>query len=125
MIIKLDALNMWGVLERFVRAFGDREDDHLGLFAKIEQRRADQVADVFHHDQRVGRWVELRECARQHLGFQMAARAGINLYRPASGGADALGVEQCFLITLDHTDRNGSGKVAQGVLQQGGFTGTQ
>ena len=34
------------IFERFVFTVGDREHHDLGAFAEVEQRRADQIADI-------------------------------------------------------------------------------
>ena len=107
-----------GVLpERLVLALGHREDGHLGVFAQIPQRRADEVADVLDEQQRIGGaywwcpWscvvlvvmmvvmamVCVGRCnrgktARPPWGVEVAALAGVDLDRAGAGGADAVGV---------------------------------
>lgn len=84
---------------------------HRGLFAKVKQRRTHQIANVFHHYQGVHRWVELLKRMRQHIGLKVATCTGIDLYRIAACGMDALGVEPRLLIAFNHADRNRRGEV--------------
>ena len=67
----------------------------LALLAEVEQRRADQVADVLDEEPAIpasGR----SACERplQHGGVEMAAGAGVDLDRTGAGAADPLGVER-------------------------------
>src|SRR5258708_8050897 len=68
---------------------------------QIEERGADQVADVLDEEQRPRGRLQHMEPARQHLGVEVAAAAGVDLHGARAGGADALGVAQRFLVALD------------------------
>ena len=52
------AANMVGYFERLVVALGHRDDDDPRVLAEVEERRADQVADVLDEDQGAGLRVE-------------------------------------------------------------------
>jgi hypothetical protein len=110
------------VFDRLVLSLGHRQDQHLGAFAQIEQRRADQIADVFDHQHGLGRRVELRQPPRQHVGFEVATGARIDLDRGGAGGANTLGIVQRGLVALDDADRQVGAEVADGAFQQGGFS---
>ena len=77
------------VLERLVFAFGDRHQHHAEILAEIVAGRADQVADVLDEQH-----VEIAERpsverALDHLGVEVAHRAGRDLRAPARRRAPA------------------------------------
>src|SRR6185437_5634125 len=108
------------VLERLVFAFGDRGQDAADVFAKVEARGADQVADVFDQQQ-----IELLdrpafERGLDHAGFEVAERAGRDLADPgaAAGGAgEALGVVVGGEIADEHR-RATAAQAAEQSLEQ-------
>jgi len=53
---------------------------------RIEQRRADEIADILDQRQRVRFGIEPLEPARQHFRLQMTARADVDLDHRAAGG---------------------------------------
>ena len=106
------------IFQRFVFAFGDGQDDYFGALAQIEERRANQVADVFDKQQRVRRGSKTLKSAPQHIGFQMTASAGIDLHRLAAGGANAFGIVDSFLIAFDDADINLTFQIKYRLFQQ-------
>ena len=117
------ARNMYGYFSGLSVALGDRDDHHLGALAEVEQRRADQVADVLDEHQRAVRRVELGQRRAHHLGVEVTAGAGVDLDHRAAGAADPLGVERGLLVALDDRDRAPRRQVADGALQQRGLAG--
>ena len=74
-----------GVLVGLVVALRHREDHDLGVLTEVELGRAHEVADVLDDDE-----VELVEVERadrtlDHVGFEMARAAGVDLH-----GGDAV-----------------------------------
>jgi hypothetical protein len=67
------------IFQRLVVTLGDREDGHLGLFAKVEHRRTHEIADILYNDNRACPRLQQREPACHHVGFEVAAGAGIDL----------------------------------------------
>ena len=90
----------------------------LAVLADVEQRRADQVADVLHEQQRALRRVELVQRAVHHLRVEVAARAGVDLHGPGAGAPDPVGVEGGLLVALDHADLVVAAELGDGALQQ-------
>ena len=54
-----------------------------------------------------------------HLGVEVATRAGVDLHRARPGGGDPVGVEQRLLITFDHRNLTLRAEAANGALEQG------
>jgi hypothetical protein len=67
------------VLERLVLALGHGQDHGLRALAQVEQRGADQVADVLDQQQRAARRIQRRHRGVDHLRVQVAARARVDL----------------------------------------------
>ena len=81
------------VLERLVLALGDRGDHHLGALAEVEQRRADQVADVLDEQHRAGARVELGAAPRATIAASRWQPVPVLICTARHAGrADALGV---------------------------------
>ena len=90
------------VLQRFVLAFGYRQHRHLVSFAKIEARRADQVADVFNKQDAAIFKRQARGRIGNHLRIQVTAFTGVDLNRRGAGFTNARGVVYRLLIALDY-----------------------
>ena len=78
----------------------------LRVLADVEERRADQVADVLDEQQRARRAGRASRSARlHHRGVEVAAGAGVDLDGAGAGARDPVGVERGLLVALDHADR--------------------
>src|ERR1700691_1498291 len=122
---KLGRAKHMRILERLVLAFGNRNDHHSRVLAEIEQRRTNEVADIFDHENRSCSRVQPLQRIGQHRGVEMTSAAGIDLNRRASGGADSLRVERSLLIALDDADRNFSAQLANRTFQQRSLAGAR
>ena len=107
------------VLERLVVALRHRGDQHLGSLTEIEERGADQVADVLDEDDRARLRLELGQRARHHLRVEVATGAGVDLHGARAGRADPVGVALGRLIALDHGRREPG--LTQRALEQRGL----
>ncbi len=61
------------------------------------------------------------ECVQgavHHVGVEVAAGAGVDLYRPRARGPDSLGVEQRLLIAFDDGDGPVGRQLADGAFEQ-------
>ena len=106
------------ILERLVVALGHRADDHLLGLAQVEERRADEVADVLDEDDRAGPRVERPERLGDHRGVEVAAGPGVDLHGRRARGLDPAGVVVGRLVALDHEDRQLAAEVADRPLEQ-------
>ena len=61
--------------------------------------------------------------ARDHVGFEMTAGAGVHLNDRGAGGTDAIPVERGGLVALQNADRMAGLHVADRALQQGRLAG--
>jgi len=95
----------------------------LGLLADVEQRRADQVADILDEQQGSGLGVQSVDGPLHHRGVQVTARPDVHLDRAGSRAPDPLGVERGLLVTLDDADRAFRSQLGDGPLQQRGLAG--
>ena len=135
-----------GVLERLVLALGHRDHHHPQAFAQVVGSGANQIADVFDHQQlqaRQGDAVLLQRlnAPLHHPRLQVAGLACADLHRRQAGGPEAPGVVIGGQIAHDHGHGRpaGRGAAARGLgagsrlgapgpitaepLQQGGFAG--
>ena len=78
----------------------------------------DEVADVLDHDDGARRRPQFRQPARDHVGFEMAAGAGVDLHGRRAGGADALAVVGGRLVALDDEQLQLAAEVADGAFEQ-------
>src|SRR5579883_1772898 len=106
------------IFQGLVLALGYREQDHLGLFAEIEQRRTDEIADVLDHEDGVRLGLEHTNRALEHLGLEVASAAGIDLHRPRPRGPNPLRIVGGGLVPLDDRYRDLTLQIAQRALEQ-------
>lgn len=104
-----------GIFEWFVFAFGDGHQDDALVFTEIEEGRADEISDIFDEEYHVVLEGELRDGGGDHLGFEVAAFAGVDLDRGGSCGADLFSIKGCGLIPFDDCTRLAD--LAQGSFQ--------
>src|ERR1035437_4144619 len=109
------------ILEWFVFAFGYGKDHDLVCLPQIEFGRADEVADIFDEQKRAIRDIYTLERVSHHVGFQVAARASVDLDRRRSGGANTLCVVTGLLVALDDGDWQPAFKLLYASYQQGGL----
>ena len=83
---------------------GHREDHRLDRGARIELRRANQVADVLDKDQVETLVAELGQTLVGHAGVQMAHAARVDLDRLGPVHAHRLGINRRVDVGLDHAD---------------------
>ena len=111
-----------GIFEGLVLPFGDREDRHLVVLAEVEGGGADQIADVFDH-QDVGCFqVEVLHAVADHMGVQMTAGTSVDLLRPARRWRRCAR-HRCGLL-VPFEDGEGPSRplqVGQGALEKGGL----
>ncbi len=112
-----------GIFQRFVLAFGHRQDNHLGRFAEVEIGRTNQIADVFDEQNATFRQERLIQRVADAVGVEVATFAGVDLHRRNAGGADAFGVASGLLVTADHHDGKGVAQGLSGLNQQRGLAG--
>ena len=120
---QFSSLEHMRIFERLVVAFGDRENHHFRPFAKIEQSRTDEIANILDHEQRAESWPQAIEPAAYHVGFEVTAGSRINLHRRRAGRLDALGVIKRLLIALYNADWHLVLQIADGAFEQGGLAG--
>ena len=109
------------VLQRLVVALGHGDHDHAAVLAHVEQRRADQVADVLDEQQRPLARVQRAERPLDHRGVEVAAGTGVDLDGVGAGAGDALGIGRGLLVALDHADLAAARGLGDGALQQRGL----
>ena len=93
-IMRSAARNMCGYFSGLSSPSVTERITDLGALAEIEQRRADEIADVLDHDDGAGGGPQFLQPARDHVGFEMASRPGVDLHRRGARGADALAVDR-------------------------------
>ena len=94
---------MCGYLSGLSVALGHRDDHHLRALAEVEQRRADQVADVLDEHQRAGAADPARQARARTMSASRWQPAPVLICTTRRAGApDALGVERGLLVALDH-----------------------
>lgn len=111
------------VFERFILTFGDGEDDHLVVLTKVKGGRADQVADIFYHQQIQVVEVKIIGAVHYHVGIQMAAGTGVDLAYRYSGRGDAPGIVVGLLVPLDDGKMELVRQLPQGTFKQGRLAG--
>jgi hypothetical protein len=90
------------VFQRFVLSLGHTQHHHFVMLAEIEGRGADQVTDVLDkQDIQTGK-IEVFHGMGDHMGVEMAARSGIDLFDRHPGSGDARRIVIGLLIPLDH-----------------------
>jgi len=105
----------------FVFTLGNREDRDLAVFAEIEGRRADQVADIFNHQHIKRRQIEVIGAVADHVGVEVATGTGIDLVRRDPGGGNAIGVIGGLLVSFEDCETEFGLQGAQGRFKQGGL----
>ena len=142
---QIGAMETGGVLERLVLALGHRNHHHPQAFAQVVGGGANQVADIFNHQQLQG--LQREACGLQLLhapgdraSLQMAGLAGADLDCGQASSPEPPGVVVGGQIADDHGHRS-AGAGARGVstrvrpgvawpvagqpLQQGGLAGAR
>lgn len=76
------------------------------MLAQIEQRGADEIADIFDEHHRTAGWSQLLESLRDHVSLEVASRSSVDLNRRCPRGANAFAVIGGGLIALDDEDRD-------------------
>ena len=90
------------VFQRLVVAFGRTNDDYFFGFAQVEHGGTYQVADIFDKQDRAGCRRQMLDGMVHHIGFQMAAGAGVHLEYGNIEGCDAVGIVRGLLVALDN-----------------------
>ena len=108
-----------------VLALGGREHHDLVRFPKIERRRAHQIADILDEQKSIRDGGQTIERGTDHRGIEVAALAGVDLYRRNASGADPLGVVRGLLIALDHRNWLLALQIGNGLDQQRGLAGAR
>ena len=85
---------------------------------EIEERRAHEIADVFDEQQGFRLRIQGVKCAMNHVGVEVAAGAGVDLYRAGPRRLYSLGVEQCFLVALDDGDRAVASELSNSAFEK-------
>jgi len=76
------------VLQWFVFTFGNREEHHTQGFTEIKGSGANQIADVFDHQQIHRAEIQAFHRFRHHAGFEVAESAGRDLDDGSAGGPE-------------------------------------
>src|SRR5262249_4299886 len=109
------------VLERLVLTLGHGHHDNFAVLAWIKERRAHQIADGLGEKQGFRFAIQGVKCTMYHVSVEVAACAGVDLYRAGARRPNSLGVEQRFLIALDDGDRSVAVKLPDGAFEKSGL----
>ena len=119
------AINV-GVFVGLVVAFGHGSDKDVGVRAKLESGRADEVADVLDDDQI--QILERQLCQRHfdHVGIQMAIATGVDLDCGHAGCDDFVCVNRDGgSVSFDHAKLDPGRQPFDGLKDETGFSSSR
>src|SRR6476660_5730867 len=109
------------ILQRLVLPLRHRQNRHLRSLTEIKERRTYEVANIFDHDDRADRRLELAHSTRDHVRVQMAPAARVDLHYWRASCMNSLTVMSGCLITFDDEKCVAVLQVANGALEQRRF----
>ena len=100
------------IFQWLVLTLSDRDDHYLGVLTDIEQRWADQVADVLDEEPGSRLRIQCLDRLLDHRCIEVASGSGIHLNCAGASPPDAVTVKGGFLVALNDTDRDASPRSA-------------
>src|SRR4249919_543021 len=113
------------IFQWLVLTLSDRDDHYLGVLTDIEQRWADQVADVLDEEPGSRLRIQCLDRLLDHRCIEVASGSGIHLNCAGASPPDAVTVKGGFLVALNDTDRRCIAQISNGALQQGSLPRTR
>jgi hypothetical protein len=110
-----------GILKGFVVAFRYTHDDYPLIFAQVEHGGANQIPHIFYKQNTVPRRLQFLQCMQYHVGVEVAAFSGIDLYGFRARSPYAVGVPACVLVSFDHIKINLIFQIRDAAFKKCGF----